>query len=342
MRTFSLLLLILFSAHSVAAEKVVNVFCWTGYISSQMIQQFEKKTGITVNFTQYSSNEELYAKLKANPNIGYDVIVPSTYYVQRMNREHMLLKLDKQKLPHFKNLDRHFLYQSFDPKNDYSVPFYWGADIIAINKQYYHPESIHVWNDLWQPRFKNKLLILEDLRDIFGVALLTQGYSINTQNPQQIHQGYQKLQKLWPNVKVINSDAVQSLLADDDVTAAIAWSGDIYAASRMNPNVMGIYPKDGFVIWVDSFSIPKHAPHVNNAYTFIDYVLNAKHAAKLAEFAGFSTPNKAALAYLPTAMRNSPLLYPSAKTLSRGQFESYVAGADGLYKKYWQLFRLGA
>ncbi len=333
--------LLLFITLPVCAKNVVNVFCWTNYIPNEVIQQFEKETGITVNFTQFSSNEEMYTKLKINPDIGYDVVVPSSYYVARMAKEHMLAALDKNNLSNLQYIEPRFLNAPYDPHNQVSVPFFWGATIIGVNKKFIDPHSIQSWSDLWQPRFRDQLLLLADMRDSFSIPLLINKASINTRDPKTIQQAYLTLKQLWPNVKLINSDAIATFFIDEDIIVGSAWNGDIYQAQQENPNIVAIYPKEGFPIWVDNLVVIKNAPHLRNAYRLINFLLNPKINAEIADFTGYSTPNSAAYKLLPKSERESSL-YPSDEVLKRAQLEDYLGDAEDTYKYYWERFRAGA
>ena len=222
------LLLLLFVSLGATASKIVNLYTWAGYIPDSVIQQFEHKTGIKVNMSEYNSNESLYAKLKASPNAGYDVIIPSSYYVDRMRQERMLHEIDKSKLPNIKYLNPKLLHKTFDPQNNYSLPYIWGTTGIAVNKNYFNPKNIQRWSDLWQPQYKNKLLMLNDVREVFAMALITLGYSINDTNPKHIQQAYLQLKKLMPNIRVFNSDAEQNIYVDADITVGMGWNGDIH------------------------------------------------------------------------------------------------------------------
>src|SRR5581483_42593 len=134
---------------------------------------FEKDTGIKVNFSTYENNEILLAKLRANKNAGYDVIMPSSYMVDRMRRLNILKKLDKTKLPNWQHLNPQFLRPAYDPQNEYSVPYIWGVTGIFINQEYFHHTQVTKWADLWSTQFTNKLMLLDDAREIFSMALMT-------------------------------------------------------------------------------------------------------------------------------------------------------------------------
>lgn len=333
--------LIFFAPLCVANEdKIVNVYAWSGVIPDTVIQKFEKETGIKINFSTYDSNEMMYGKLKSSKNLGYDFIEPSSYYIERMRNQNMLTRLDKSKLSNFHNLNPELLKAPYDPNNDYSVPFMWGVTGIFINKDYIH-HRIEKWSELWDEKYLNQLLLLDDPREVFSMALRTLGYSINDQNPDHIKQAYNKLKELLPNIKMYSS-SVLSLLIDEDATVGMAWNGDLFKAKKENPQLDFIYPKDGFVIWVDNFAIPKDAPHLANAYKFLDFLLRPDIARNIALDNNFPTANLAAQKMLPSEIRNDPIVYPSHAILHRGQFQADVGEkALSLYEKYWEQLKMG-
>ncbi len=342
MKTVLALLLSVFATPILAAnENVVNVYSWSGVIPDAVIQQFEKESGVKVNFSTFDSNEVMYAKLKASKNPGYDIIEPSSYYIDRMRRQGMLEKLDKTKLSHFNNLNPDFLNAPYDPHNNFSVPFIWGVTGIFVNQDYFPAESLARWSDLWEKRFTDKLMMLDDTREVFSMALRVLGYSVNDSNPEHIKQAYLKLKELLPNIKIFSS-AVLSILIDEDAHVGMAWNGDVYKAYKENPQLRFIFPKDGFVIWVDNFAIPKDAPHRTNAYKFLNFMLRADIARTVALDNHFPTPNLAGQKLLPPEIRNNPIVYPSHDILRRGEFQTDVGDeALSLYEKYWERLKMG-
>lgn len=323
-----------------ADDKIINLYNWSGYLPDEVIAIFTKETGIKVNYVSFDSNETMYSKLKAAPHSEYDIIVPSNYFVDRMIHEGMLLPIDKSKLTHLKFLDPFFLNQAFDPENHYSIPYLWGTTGIAVNKRYIADyNDIESWKDLWKPQYKNQLMILNDSREVFSMVLLSLGYKINDRHSNHLKQVYDALLKLLPNIKLFNIDAVANNYIDEDATMGLAWNGDAYLASQQNPNIIYKYPKEGFVIWIDSFAIPKYAPHVENSYRFINFLLRPDIAKIITTTVGFSTPNEAAYQLLPNEIKNNPTLYPSKKILERGQYQAYVGESTAIYEKYWQLLK---
>lgn len=341
MKHFYALLFLLFSFAAHAADRIVNVYAWTGEVPDFAIRHFEKETGIKVNFSTFESTEIMYAKLRSIKNSGYDVVMPSSNFVDRMWRQNLLEKLDKSKLTNWNNINPDFLKPSYDPQSEYSVPYIWGVTGIFTNDEYFPAKSIKKWNDLWDQRFYNKLLILNDPRDVFATALLTLGYSVNDSNPEHIKAAFLKLKKLLKNAKVFSTDTVVSLMVDEDVTAGMSFNGDAFKASRENKNIHFIFPQDGFTVWVDSFSIPKSAPHKEEAYAFINFMLRPDIAKESALTTSFATTNLPAQKLLPDDVRNSPTVYPSKEVMKRGQFLTDVGDETiALYEKYWEELKM--
>jgi spermidine/putrescine transport system substrate-binding protein len=336
-----LLALFFLSSGIFAADNILNVYAWPGIFPDFIIQKFEKETGIKVNFSTFDSNEAMYAKLRATKNAGYDLIEPSSYYVDRMRRQNMLEKLDKSKLSNFRNLNPEFLNQPYDPKSEYSAPFIWGITGIFINTDYYAKNSVKRWSDLWDTKYKDQLMFLNDAREVFSVGLRVAGYSDNDNNPEHIKNAYYKLKALMPNIKLFNSDAVISIYIDEDATLGMAWNGDLFKAKKENPKLDFIYPEDGFVIWVDNIAMPKNPPHRENAYKFLNFILRADIAEEIALDNNYPTANLAGQKRLPAEIRNSPIVYPSHEVLRRGQFQQDIGdNALALYEKYWEELKM--
>lgn len=328
-------------AFAYASKGIVNVYAWSSEIPDAIINQFEKETGIRVNISTYENNEVMYAKMRATKNPGYDVIMPSSYYVDRMSKQNMLSTLDKTQLTNLSNLDTTFTHPAYDPNLQYSVPYVWGITGIFFNQKSYSQNQLSKWNDLWNEKYRDQLMLLDDTREIFSIALLALGYSPNDTNPKHIEEAYLKLLQIMPNVKVFSSDAVVSIIIDEDANIGTAWNGDIYKAQTENRDVQFIFPKEGFVIWVDNFTIPKNAPHKDNAYAFINFMLRADVAKNAVMQVHIATVNRAAKELLPQEIQNNPILYPSSDIMKRGIFQTDL-GEDTLaiYEKYWEQLKM--
>ncbi|MCC5791794.1 MAG: spermidine/putrescine ABC transporter substrate-binding protein [Legionellaceae bacterium] len=320
------------------AAKQVNVYVWGGEIPKSIVQQFERETGINVNFSSYDSNETLYAKLKAGQKGTYDVILPSAYFVERMRKQQMLEKLDWRYLSNKKNIAATFSNHDYDPENQYSVPLIWGLTGIFSS----HPSpALRGWHNFWDKKYRGQLMLLDDAREVFSMALLSLGYSPNDQQSEHIEEAYIKLKQLIPNIKLLASEGIQAIMIDQDVQTGMAWNGDVFKALKENQELHFIFPDDGFVIWVDCLAIPKNPPHPQAAYQFINFLLRADIARQITLLEGHAITNQAGRDSLPADIRNNPLLYPDERILAKGHFQRDVSDEVlQLYGKYWQALKL--
>ena len=180
-------------------------------------------------------------------------------------------------------------------------------------------------------------MLLDDPREVFAIALLSLGHSPNDPNPKHIRDAFEHLRMLTPNIKLFASESIQALMIDEDALVGIAWNGDTYKAHAENPNLHFTYPEEGFVIWIDCLAILKQAPHPDEAYAFINFILKAKNAAILGQSEGYAIPNQAGKALLPQTLQNNPMVYPSPDILKHGVIQRDVSEENlALYNTYWQ------
>jgi spermidine/putrescine transport system substrate-binding protein len=324
-----------------ASPKVLNVYHWSGYLPEVVLQEFTKETGIKVNTNHYDSNEALYTKLKLIPSHGYDVIFPSSYTVQQMVQEGMLHPLDKSKILHFDHLNLLWLNKAYDPDNQYSLPYLFSVSGLIVNIDYHDPKVLTSWQSLWEQRFKHKLLLLDDERELFAITLLMLGFSPNTQRFDEIHQAYEKLTQLLKNVRVFNSEGIVDLYATEELTMGMGWNGDAYLAGQLNSNIHFIYPEEGYILSIDNIAIPRGAKHVAEAYQLINFLLRPDIAAKISLATGYGTTNTLALKYLPEQVLLNKSIYPDESILARGVIPLFTGLEQViLYKHYWERLKI--
>lgn len=329
--------LILFSS-SIFAEKLY-IYNWTEYIPNSLLQQFTKKTGIEVVYSTFESNEEMYSKMKLTNGGGYDLIFPSSYYIGKMAKEGMLAKLDKTKLVNFAQITPSLLNKNFDPENQYSLPYVYGLTGIGINSAEIDPKAVTSWADLWNSKYKGKILLTADSREVFHIALLLKGFSPNTTEDKEIESAYHLLQKLIPNVQSFNSDSPDVPYVQGEVSLGMIWNGSAFRAHKENPDIQFIYPREGVIIWMDNYAIPKNAEHKEAAYKFIDFMLRPESAKEVIETMGFSMPNEGVKALLEPTDVNDLTLFPPQEQIEKGVFQEDVGDAIDIYEKYWHLLK---
>ncbi|MCG8610348.1 MAG: extracellular solute-binding protein [Pseudomonadales bacterium] len=323
------------------AEGKVVVYNWTEYIPEGITDEFTKETGIEVDYNTYESNEVMYSKIKLQKASGYDVIVPSTYYISKMAQEGLLAPIDKTQLNNLKNLDPALLDKPYDPENKHSIPYTWGSTGIGINVSDIDPASITGWQDLWDTKWKNSLLLTDDVREVFHIALAVNGHSANSTDPGELKQAFESLQKLMPNVLVFNSDAPREPFMAGDVSLGMIWNGEVIMAQEEDDNIQYIYPKEGAAFWVDSFAIPANAENKENAHKFIDFMLRPEIAKRCIEYTGYALPNTPAIAMLDEKTRNNKTIFPPEEIIAKGEFQKDVGKAIEIYNQYWEQLKTG-
>ncbi|WMP17657.1 extracellular solute-binding protein [Thiothrix lacustris] len=323
------------------AEEKLVVYNWAEYIPESTLADFTKETGIKVEYSTYENNEVMYSKIKLQKGKGYDIVVPSSYLVSKMRQEGLLQKIDPAKLPNLKNLSPDLLDKPYDPGNEYSLPYLWGSTGIGVNAKEIDPATITSWADLWDEKWQGKLLLTDDVREVFHMALKKNGFSTNTTNPDEIKTAYEDLQKLMPNVLVFNADAPREPFLAGDVNLGMIWSGEVIMAQQENPDIQYIFPKEGAGFWVDSFAIPVGAEHVENAHKFIDYMLRPEVGQQVVEELGYSTPNMASKALLDEDTQNNPVIFPPADIVKASEFQQDVGDAMKVYDGYWEKLKTG-
>jgi spermidine/putrescine-binding protein len=318
----------------------LNLFVWTEYIPEEMIDCFEQVYGVTVNRNEYSSNEEMYAKLSAG-NTSYDLTQPTDTFVGLMLRQGMLEKLDKSKLPVLANFAPQYLGLPYDPGNDYTLPYLAGTDAIAVNTDAVE-EIPAAYADLWNPAYADRLVMVDDARTIIGATLLTLGFDPNTTNPDELEQAKEKLAELTPNVRVFDSDSPKTALIAGDADLGIVWTGEARLAADEAPGIQYVYPSEGVIRWLDNWAIPTGAPHPDAAYAWLNYINQPELFWTTLRDFPYNNPNQAALAY---AEQNQPELYasfmgsnitnPPAEALANVHWLEDVGEATPLYDRIW-------
>lgn len=318
-----------------AQKGQVNVFIWTEYVSEAAISDFEKDTGIKVNVSTYSSNEDMLAKLKSESEGTYDVILPSDYAIEYLIAQGKLEALDKDKLSNLSNIDPAYLDESFDPGNVYSVPYEGGVACIAVNTAKVDKE-ITSYADLFDPSLKSQLVVLDDYRAVIGMTERSMGLSMNETDPDTLAQVEEKLLTLKDNIKLYDSDSPKSALISGDCTVGMIWSAEVALAMDENPDIEIVYPTEGAYVFLDNWAIPKGAKNYDAAMEFINYMLSAEAAKMNIEDFPYLCPNKTALEMLGEDYVNNEAKNVPAEVIASGEFVSYLdTDTLAIYDEMW-------
>ncbi len=321
-------------------SKELNIFVWTEYFPQDMLDCFEMVYGIKLNRDEYSSNEEMYAKVSAG-GTSYDLVQPTDYIVNLMIRQDLLQELDHSKLPNMGNLDPNWMNKDFDPGNKYTIPYLAGTDAIVYNADTVK-EPPQSWADLWKPEYAGRMIFLDDSRVVIGMTLLTLGYDPNTTDPAQLDEAKAKLAQLIPNVKVFDSDSPKTALIAGDVDLGVTWTGEAFIAHQEKPSISYVYPKEGAILWQDNWAMLKGASHADAAYAWMNYLLQGDVFWLTIRDFPYINPNTAALDYAKAnqpdvykAYFDSPITNPPAEAIKNGHGIKDVGDATPLYDAIW-------
>ena len=342
-----------------AQERVVNVYNWSDYIDPQMLKLFTKETGINVVYDTFDANETLETKLLAG-NSGYDVVVPTAYFLQRQIQAGVFRKLDKSKLPNIVNLWPEISKRlaAYDPGNQYGVNYMWGTTGIGYNVKAVRDRlgpsyKVDSWDLVFKPELISKfkdcgVYMLDSADDILPAALHYLGLDPNSTKPADLDRAAALLGKIRPFVRKFHSSEYLNALASGEICLVVGWSGDIKQSekrARAAKNGIEIgysIPKEGAQMWFDNLAIPKDAPHPDAAYAFINFMLDPHVAAANSNMVSYANGNLASQKFINKKVLDDPGIYPSADTMAK----LYTVNARGpraqrLINRIWTRVKTG-
>jgi len=322
-------------------QEELNIYSWVDNFDPEVIADFEKKYGVKVNYDVYSSNEEMLAKLQASSGASpYDLIQPSDYMVTAMIEMNLLEELNKENIPNAKNIIANFQTPPYDPGNRYSLIYTWGVTGIAYNKKYVKG-PIESWNDLWNDEYKNRLVLLNDSREVIGMSLIKNGFSNSTSNVKEIETAVNDLKKLLPNVMAFDTDTIKAKFIAEEAWIGTVWSGDAALIRQENPDIEFVVPKEGATIWADTLAIPKGAKNKELAEKFINYLLEPEVSVKNYESIMYSNPNEQAYPLHNDEYKNNSMIFLGPKELDRTEWLLEVGEALTEYDRFWTELKSG-
>lgn len=313
------------------------VYNWGEYIDPEVIEAFEEEYNIDVVYSEFESNEEMYAKIKSG-SVSYDVLCPSDYMIARMIQDGMLQELNMDNIPNLKNIGADYMSssQEFDPGNKYSVPYCWGTVGILYNKTMVD-EEITSWSVLFDEKYSGQILMINSVRDAYMVALSYLGYDINTTNTEEIDEATELLISQYPLVQAYVVDQVRDKMVGNEAAIGVIYSGEAIYTQRENSDLVYVVPEEGSNIWIDSWVIPANAENVSAAEKWIDYMCDPEVALKNFDYITYSTPNTVARDLIEDeAIRNSTIAFPGSDITSRCHTFSYLGEEkENYYLDQW-------
>lgn len=318
-----------------ASNGELNIFTWTEYVPESVIEDFEKEYGIKVNWTTFSSNEDMLAKVKTESAGTYDIVQPSDYMVEQMISQDMLMELDKDVITNIENIDSAYINPSYDPGNKYSVPYQGGVAAIAVNTDKVSKE-ITSYDDLFSEDLKGSIVALDDYRAVIGMTARSMGYSMNETDTDKLAKIEEKLLKLKDNVKVYDSDSPKNSLISGDCTVGYCWAAEIALAQEENPAIKIVFPKEGPYVFMDNWAVLKTAKNSENAMKFINYMLDSETSQKVSEEFPYLNPNAKAVEALGDEYKSNEAKNPPADVIASGEFVSNLdTDTLAIYDAMW-------
>lgn len=331
----------LFSVSASAETQSINVYNWGQYISDgtdgciDVNKAFTEATGIQVNYMTYDSNETLYTKLKTGGST-FDVIIPSDYMIARLIAEGMLEKLDFENIPNYQYIDEAYKNTAYDPANEYSVPYTWGTVGIIYNTKYVDPADVGGWDLLWNEKYSGKILMFSNPRDAFAIAQLRLGFSLNTENPDEINAAADLLVEQKPLVQAYVMDQIFNAMEREEAWIAPYYAGDYLTMADVNDALAFCFPEEGYNIFIDAACIPTSCSNKAAAEAYINFLCDPEVMGQNLDFLGYSAPASAAKEYMDEEMTASPVAYPDEETLSRTEAFMYLSPeTNQLMDKLW-------
>ena len=340
-KTTSVLFLIsfLFCNALINCSKALNnklyVYAWSETIPKNVIKKFENETGIKVFLSTYDSNETMFSKIKLLGNQpSYDIVFPSTYFVQKMVQNGLLTPLEGDKISNIKYIKSEVLNLISKEDKKYIIPYVMYFTGILYNNKHIK-EEVNSWEDLWNAQYKNKVLIIDDIREVFSIALILLGYNPNSINKDEIMHAYQKLRKLLPNVKLFSSESIKDYFLSEEVIIGMSWNADAFPIMLENKDLKFVYPKEGAILSIDNFAILKSSKNKDNAYKFINFLLKPEIAAECIKELYLSIPNNIAYIILIEQLKNTNLFFLKDSTIKISIINHQLSKNINLYDNYW-------
>ncbi len=297
---------------------VLNVYNWGEYIDLSVVEQFEAEYGIEVNYTTFDQNESMYTKIISG-SADYDIVVPSDYMISKMIEEGLLAELNFDNIPNYAYIDDAYKNLDFDPENKYSVPYTWGTTVIMYNDKYVNEEDVAAKSVdlLWNEKYAGYILMFDNPRDVFGLALKKLGYSMNSTNTEEWKQAAFELQKQKPLISAYVMDQIFDKMISEEAYIAPYYAGDWLTIAEENEHIQCYIPVEGANMFVDSMCVLESSKNKEAAELFINFMCQTDVAVLNAEAIGYATPHKEARVQLDPEVTGNEIIYPDSDTLSR-------------------------
>jgi spermidine/putrescine-binding protein len=321
-------------------KKELTLYTWDEMFPREILEGFEKETGIRINYVNFDFNETMLSKLMASGGGDYDLIIGDDYIVETVIAGGLAQKLDKNRLGNYRNINPVYRKQFYDPDDEYTIPYGAGVQTIV-----YNPREVKInitgYADLWDRSLAGRVGIIENYRVINGMALKVLGQSYNTENLDTIRRAGERLISLAPNIRLIRDDHLEDELISGEISAAVMYTSQVTLALQADPELKVVFPKEGIGFGIMPAFIPGKAPNPDAAYAFLDYILDAKRGAECFEFLGYYSTYSASDPYIQPQYRQF-LTLPEGFNTDMEMIQNISAEADEVHSLVWTGFKSAA
>lgn len=315
-------------------QKTINVLNYGENIAEGLLEEFEEKYNIKVNYKTFDEMETMYIEVSSGKT-NYDVVLVADYMADRMINEGLLQKINKENIPNLEQMSENDLGQPYDPNNDYTVPYMNGTIGIVYNKDLVS-EPVDSWKVMFDEKYKGQIFILDSMRDAIGAAAKYLGYSLNTTDKNELEEIEKALLKQKDLLLTKGADNVMDIMRQGEAAVAMIWSGEGLNLSEEYDNLEYVIPKEGANYWLDSWAIPANAKDKESAEKFINFLSEKDNALRIADEIGYTSPNKLAIEEQPDEVKNNPAAYLSEELMSKCEVYKYMKPEElKLYEELW-------
>ena len=319
-----------------AAGGELNLYTWDGMFPQEILTGFEEETGIRINYSNFSYDEDMLAKLEETKGGDYDLVFADDYIIELVIQEGLAQKLDTSRMENYDKLNPVFMSQFYDPQNEYTIPHGAGIPLLVYDPALTDVE-ITGYEDLWDPALEDNIALTANYRVINGIALKTMGESYNTEDLDVIRAAGDRMMELAPNIRVINDSNTQDFVISGEAAVGFLYTSQVSLAMSSRPDLKIVYPEEGLGFGIIAGFIPSEAPNADAAYAFLDYINRPENAAACFEFLGYYCSNKAAEEYISEEMKELLVLPEDA---SEGEIIQNISQeAEALHAAIWDEFR---
>ena len=325
----------------------VRVYTFGDYLDPELVQAFEDETGIKVVLDTFDTNEEMYPVV-SNRSVDYDVICCSDYMIEKLIGENVLYDFSDSvfgplsDLENYGNLDEKYLKvaEECDPGNKYAVPHTYGTLGIMYNTENIAEGEIKSWNDLWNEKYSQQIVMPDSMRDTMAIALKAKGYSVNSTNVDEIEEATQYLEEQKPLVYTYANDSARDLAIGSSADLVVVWNGEVLYSQEENESLEFVIPEEGTEEFLDLWAIPVYAENVENGRKWIDFMLKEESALANFDYLTYSIPNKAVINEVSSDAKKMSYLFPEEGVLSKCEtLKNLGSENDDMYSRYWKEFK---